>query len=53
MKKQMPKLTLNRETLRNLDTKELSNAQGGAINVTSLLTECTQNSSACVSIFAC
>ncbi len=40
MKKQMPKLTLNRETLRDLDKKDLSNAQGGAINVKSLISEC-------------
>jgi hypothetical protein len=29
MKKQMTKLTLSRETLRNLDTKALGNALGG------------------------
>ena len=40
MKKQMPKLTLNRETLRELDKKDLSNAMGGAINVKSLVTWC-------------
>ena len=45
MKKQTPKLTLNRETLRNLDQKELSNALGGVINVKSLNTECTPGSS--------
>ena len=32
MKKQMTKLTLSRETVRNLDAKELGNALGGAIN---------------------
>lgn len=53
MKKQTLKLTLNRETLRNLDKGELSNAQGGAINIKSELTECTQTSGACVSIFNC
>jgi hypothetical protein len=31
MKKQMTKLTLNRETVRNLDTKELGNVLGGVI----------------------
>jgi hypothetical protein len=52
MKKQMPKLTLNRETLRKLDTKELGNALGGAINV-SRLTECTDNTSYCASAGFC
>ena len=47
MKKQMPKLTLNRETLRNLDTKELGNALGGVINVTSLVRVCTEPSIGC------
>jgi hypothetical protein len=42
MKKQMPKLTLNRETLRHLDRLELGNARGGVINVRSLVEECTQ-----------
>jgi len=35
MKKQMTKLTLNRETVRNLDAKELGNALGGQPIVTS------------------
>ena len=30
MKRNMKRLTLNRETLRALDTEEMSNAQGGA-----------------------
>ena len=47
MKKQMPKLTLNRETLRHLDPKELGNALGGAINVRSQVEECTQLSIGC------
>jgi hypothetical protein len=47
MKKQMPKLTLNRETLRKLDTKELGNALGGAINVKSLAGECTLDTAWC------
>jgi hypothetical protein len=29
MKKQMTKLTLSRETVRNLDAKEMGNALGG------------------------
>lgn len=31
MKKQMTKLTLSRETVRNLEAKELGNALGGVI----------------------
>jgi hypothetical protein len=45
MKKQMPKLTLNRETLRDLDKKDLGNALGGAINVKSLVTWCDPGAS--------
>ena len=51
MKKQMPKLTLNRETLRNLDQNELSNAQCGAINIKSELTECTLGTNNCATGF--
>jgi hypothetical protein len=40
MKKQMPKLTLSRETLQTLEKKELGNVMGGAINVKSLVSEC-------------
>jgi hypothetical protein len=47
MKKQMPKLTLNRETLRKLDTKEVGNAWGGVINVRSLVEDCTANTAFC------
>ena len=35
MKKQMKKLTLSRETMRNLDGKELENAAGGRPIITS------------------
>ena len=47
MKKQMPKLTLSRETLRHLDKKELGNALGGAINVRSLVENCQENTAFC------
>lgn len=51
MKKHMPKLILNRETLRNLDAKDLGNAQGGVINVKSLVTECTEGTNNCATGF--
>lgn len=51
MKKQTPKLTLNRETLRSLDKKELGHALGGAINVTSLQGECTNGTNNCASAY--
>ena len=47
MKKQMTKLTLSRETVRNLDVKELGHALGGAINTTT-----TDATLACTSTYS-
>ena len=45
------RLTLNRETLRNLDSAEMSNAQGGAY--TTILTGCPVRSQPCITQVTC
>lgn len=40
MKKQVKKLTLNRETVHRLEQSDLSHVLGGVINVRTLLDQC-------------
>ena len=51
MKKQMTKLTLSRETVRNLDAKEMDKAAGGLINTTYV--QCPTDAWTCLTYNGC
>ena len=52
MKKQPKKLTLNTETLRDLDRSRLEDAAGGSVRITDCIT-CNTNTYVCSGCMPC
>jgi hypothetical protein len=53
MKKKLPKISLSRETLRQLDDVHLGNAQGGGITINATNCVACSNRNTCDNYTAC